>query len=637
MTLASLPGFLRNLFRRDGIATVGKIFRYAVSPDAWHWLFDNLRYKRWVKAARLVDEDWYRREYPEVAEKGLDPVQDFLTPPHVRLRMPNPDFVPLEYEALHYDVKQCGVPPAVHFARDGRREGRGVSMLEHSDRPFPDGAVELRREFAPKAPVHRRTAVFASYSGDGRIKESVLFYLCGLREVVDSIVFVANNPVFLDEVEKLDGLVRLAVFRHHGCYDFGSYKIGWSEAKELGLLDPDVCDELVVCNDSCYGPVFPFSESFAEMERRNRAAKSRDRFDFWGMASMKLYEKDAIQSYFYVFLKSVLESGALDRWFCRMEECRDRGRVVFFCESAFTAFLAAEGHQWDSLVPELFHREKKATPTKFPLTLLRDFRMPLVKAKALQGDCLDPLQDTVDSIVSANPAMAGMLSSVRNAPGGNSPGSIVRSARMNHVGSLPGKAAAVREAQRMGRPVRIHLLASSVDAHPARDAVVRLASVTGLSVSVAAVPDLRIQAIPDRFSALRDVRAALLSRFSPESVIRNEIDDSGQWRDLTENADIVCYETAEDVSDFHYNPHWSVGRPFLPVLLFDRRTAGPYPLEKDFARQNYAYFWKIFFTDREEFDLYVRHSLRKGGNAVVIEGCDAAETLIRLLRTEPAE
>ena len=46
---------------------------------------------------------------------------------------------------------------------------------------------------------------------------------------------------------------------------------------------------------------------------------------------------------------------------------------------------------------------------------------------------------------------------------------------------------------------------------------------------------------------------------------------------------------------------------------------------------------RIRQIDNEALDLYARHSLRKGGNAVVVEGCDAAETLIRLLRTEPAE
>ena len=248
---------------------------------------------------------------PEVAEKGLDPVQDFLTPPHQWLRLPNPDFVPAEYAAANFDVKVCGLPWAVHYAKDGMREGRPTSLLDNIENPFPDGCVELRREYPTVPPRHRRTAVFASFLGDGRIKDTVLYYLKGLREVVDNIVFVANCPVFPDEVSKLDGLVRLAVFRNHGGYDFGSYKIGWSEARALGLLDPDVSDEIVVCNDSCYGPVFPFSRVFAEMERRRKAAERPS--DFWGMSLVRQYGRRMIPSYFYVFGPAILEGSELDR------------------------------------------------------------------------------------------------------------------------------------------------------------------------------------------------------------------------------------------------------------------------------------------------------------------------------------
>ena len=623
----SLFLFLSSLFRRDGLATIGKLFRYAFSPRAWRWLLAGIRNKRLLKSSGLFDEAWYRREYPDVVEKGIDPVQDYLTPPHPWLRLPNPDFVPREYAAMNFDVKACGIPWAVHYAKDGMREGRPVSTLENYEKPFPVGAVELRRAFAAAPVVHRRTAVFASFSGDGRIKESVLFYLRGLREVTDNIVFIANNPIFPDEVEKLDGLVRLAVFHHHGCYDFGSYKSGWNEAKAIGLLEPDICDELVVCNDSCYGPVFPFSETFAEMDRRNCEAKPGERFDFWGMASMCIYGKHAIQSFFYVFRKSVLESGTLDHWFEKMQLFRDRGRIVFFCESALTAFLTGGGHRWDSLVPESFHSEKKATPTKYPLILLRDFRMPLVKVKALKGDCLDDLQETLDYIASENPAMAAFLSERRKSAGGNADGAVVQTASATHVDSLETKVSAIRKAYADGRPVRVVFLVSSIDPHPARDIVARLASTPGFSVSVSAVPDLRIQQIPDRFSVLRDMRAALLSRFPAESVVRAEPDASGEWNDLAANADLVCYETAENISDFRYNPHYAIGRNFLPVLFFDHRSAGPYPLEKEFARQNYAYFWKIFFTDRDSFDLYARHSLRKGANAVLSEGGNVAAAI----------
>ena len=634
-----LFSFLSSLFRRDGLATVGKLFRYALSPKAWRWLLSGICHKRDLKAAGLVDEAWYRREYPDVAESGIDPVQDFLTPPHPWLRLPNPDFVPREYAAVNFDVKASGLPWAVHYARDGMREGRSVSTLENYERPFPREAAELRREVAAAPVVHRRTAVFASFSGDGRLKETVLHYLRGLREVVDNVVFVANNPVLPDEAAKLDGLVRLAVFRNHGCYDFGSYKIGWNEAKALGLLDPDVCDELVVCNDSCYGPVFPFSETFAEMDRRNREAKPEDRFDFWGMTAHELFRRPHVQSYFYVFGKAVLEARTLDRFFDKMDEFRERGQVVFFCETALSAALTASGHRFAALVPEEFSKEHGSPPIKFPVTLLSSWRMPLLKAKTLRGESKESLVEAVRLVRAANPELAALLPEPPSATSFDdvapkSPCDAVRAVRERHPAALEETLAWLRTA---ARPVRMLFLTRSSDPFPGGAVLEALRGRPDVRLSVAAVPDFRIPSPADCFATLRDVRSALLSRFGESMVLRAMPDAAGVWTDLTVGADMVCYETAEGASDFRYNPHYALGRHFLPVLLFDRRTAGPYPLEKEFARQNYAYFWKIFFTDREAFDLYARHSLRKGGNAVVVEAGGAAEGLVRMLRTEPAE
>ena len=54
------------------------------------------------------------------------------------------------------------------------REGRSVSTLKNFEKPFPPGAIELRRELPAAPVVHRRSAIFASFSGDGRIKDTVL-------------------------------------------------------------------------------------------------------------------------------------------------------------------------------------------------------------------------------------------------------------------------------------------------------------------------------------------------------------------------------------------------------------------------------------------------------------------------------
>ena len=623
--------FFHSLFRRDGLATIGKCFRYAFSVNAWRWLFSGIRNRRILKASGLVDEEWYRREYPDVGEKGIDPIQDFLTPPHPRTRLPNPDFVPREYEAVNLDVKVSGFIPPLHYAYNGIRENRSVSTLENYEKPFPAGAVEIRREFPAASSVHRRTAIFASFSGDGRIKDTVLYYLRGLREVVDNIVFVANSPVFPDEIAKLQSLVRLAVFRHHGCYDFGSYKIGWNEAKGLGLLEPSVCDELVVCNDSCYGPVFPFPESFAEMARRNQMAKPEDRFDFWGMSVVCQYGRRMIPSYFYVFGPAILEGSELDRWFDQMEPCRNRGQVVIRCESMLTRYLVNCGYACGGIVPESFQTKHKATPIKFPLTTMRDYRDPLVKIKALKGDSLENLDDVDSFIRQENPELAAILpqfSRDRSRSGMDIP----RMARANHHKSLHETETLLRRKVAAGETVDIVILSLSGNESWIRPVSAALQDVQRFSVVAAVIPDNRFPTKSDCLTGLRAARARLADMLPQARTIAARTDSDDEWCDLLPSPGIVFYPSASDWSDFRYNPHYAVGRSVLPVLVFDRKSAPLHPLEKEFARQNYAYFWKVVFFDREAFDLYVKSSLRKGENAVFAE--DAATVLQTL--SDPA-
>ena len=611
--MTRLFGFLASLFRRDGAATILKIFRYAFSPKAWHWLLDNLHKRRILKASGLVDEDWYRREYPDVAEKGIDPVQDFLTPPHPWMRLPNPDFVPGEYEVVNLDVKASRMQPGVHYASNGIRESRPVSMLENFEKPFPSGAVELRREFPSAEVRHRRTAIFASFTDDGRIKETVLFYLRGLKKVVDNIVFIANCPVFHDEVEKLDGLVRLAVFRHHGCYDFGSYRIGWNEALSLGLLDPGVCDELVICNDSCYGPVFPFQVVFDEMARRK---KDGILADFWGMSVVNQYGRRMIPSYFYVFGTAVLEGSELGLWFDRMEPCHHRGQVILRCESMLTEYLIANGYACDGLVPESFQKKHQASPIKFPLSTMRDYHDPLVKIKALKGDSIEDLEEVGSFIRKENPELAAILPQFsRKKP--LSGLEVPAAARNNHAASLRETEGRLRNLSASGKPIETVLLSLSGDEDWIRSMGTELPHSDSLSVTIAAIPDMRLPGKSEILVRLRAVRERLSAMLPEARSVSVRTDADGEWLDLLPKTGIVVYASASDWSDFRYNPHFAIGRDILPVLFFERRAAGPYPLEKEFARQNYAYFWKVFFTDSEAFDLYKVHSIRKGENAVL--------------------
>ena len=357
-----------------------------------------------IRRSPLFDRDWYRREHPELARSGLEPALHYLLDEVPDGRRSSPDFSGDEYLELNPEVRASGVNPLVHYELYGRFIGCPATRL---DTPppvpvFPEGARDAELDFADAPCVRGRTAVFATFSPDGRIAERDLFYLRGLREVCDNVVFSSNSPLLPGEENKLRGLASAAVCRYHGGYDFGSYRIGLRVARERGWLAPERCRELVFANSSCYAPVRPFSGMFRAMERR--------RADFWGVTfNTQRSGAPHLQSFFLVFRRTVLEAGALDGFFDERPARATRNEAIDLFEIRLTAFLRERGFVPDAFVRPLLPRLHEFNPTTRPLDLIRRYKVPLVKVKALRKETSQPPEKILELVRRLNPGLAAIM------------------------------------------------------------------------------------------------------------------------------------------------------------------------------------------------------------------------------------
>ena len=607
---------LVRLLRRDGFSFFGKCARYALSRDAWLWLLRGGRNRpvpvstrgrcdgSVVRASEWFDADWYLQNNPDVRQANVDPAAHYLHHGRESLRNPGPDFIGDEYLAINQDVRDAGANPLVHFECHGRNEHRPISFLQTRSDAYPEGAVEVEREFSAAPRRHRRTVVFASHSGASRIPDSTLLYLRGLKEVADDIVFIASNPVLPDEIGKLDGLVRFAIFRDHRGYDFFSYRLGWELARDCGLLDSAATDELILANDSCYAPVHPFPECFAKMAAR--------RCDFWGMtANTSFVGKEHVQSFFFVFRRPVLDDGSLGRFLEGVERVSERWEVIRRYEAGLTSSLVAAGHAWDTLVPRSFAAETGTTPTKRPLALMSEFGMPLLKASAMKGDMKDDRDEVLAFVRARNPELAATIPTTATPLDYG----LLRRLREEHPRSFADKIAVIRR-ERIEKelPVRAIFLVSSASMFPARPLLDAMLRDPGFDARILVIPDLRWRD-RDPETAHHACRAELAS-YPADRFLEAKPDESGIWPDSIGDfgADIVCYPSPYDLSCFRYNPHWAIGRNFLPIYIsysFSTSIHGYNVL----GRQNYAYFWKVFTECDATTKEYAEHSILKGANA----------------------
>ena len=215
----------------------------------------------------------------------------------------------------------------------------------------------------------KRGVVFAAYNKNWRIPDYVVRYLQELKKTESDIVFISDNPVLPSEVKKIKNLVLYARFEKHGEYDFGSYKRGLNYLLDHHLLKDN--SELILCNDSAYGPFFPLSDIFHKMNQRN--------IDFWGMSFNKKFQYH-LQSYFLYFRNSKLIQNDLRDFLNKVHREEKKDNVIQNYEVALTEYLNQKGYREDSFIPkDVPFADMDDIILSLPIQLIDKYRFPFLK------------------------------------------------------------------------------------------------------------------------------------------------------------------------------------------------------------------------------------------------------------------
>lgn len=219
----------------------------------------------------------------------------------------------------------------------------------------------------------KRLALFSFYNKSGRVNSFVFYYLEALSKIAET-VFIVNGSLLPQSRAKLESKGYEIYQRDNKGFDFGAWK-DFLLSKESSFFRQ--YDELILCNSSCYGPVYPFSGLFDEMDGRE--------CDFWG-----LYRhpgiKDGrhslpphIQSYFLVFRKRMFHAPCLREYFSALDSAKTWDDAVRQ-EVAFTGYFEERGFASSSYLGPVFP-DYIENPTIFmPVELLRQ-KFPFIKRK----------------------------------------------------------------------------------------------------------------------------------------------------------------------------------------------------------------------------------------------------------------
>ena len=183
--------------------------------------------------------------------------------------------------------------------------------------------------------MHRRACVFAHYDKDDIVDEYVYYYLNELLSVVTKLVFVTVSDIEQKDIDRLEKLNIDVIKRENIGYDFYSYKVG------IESLDLELYDELVICNDSVFGPLYSLTNLFDEMNSK--------KCDFWGITGSRQYARH-LQSYFICYRRNVLYSEFFKGFWENLIVIEDKKKLIEKYEVGLSQLLYKQEFQSESFI-----------------------------------------------------------------------------------------------------------------------------------------------------------------------------------------------------------------------------------------------------------------------------------------------
>lgn len=231
----------------------------------------------------------------------------------------------------------------------------------------------------------KRISFFVFYEKNGFVSEYVKYYIKNLKKISEKIFIIVNGSILPNGKKTLEDNGAEVIIRKNEGLDFGAWKDG---LLKYGLENIKKFDELILCNCTCYGPIFSLQDVFYKMERRN--------CDFWGITKHAKTEnllipnikesaiQEHIQTYFLVINKNVINSECFVSWWTNLKVTNNYLEEVAYHENVFTQYLFKHGFKYSTYVncEKYFKRDPNFNIVySFAYDLIKFEHCPFVKRK----------------------------------------------------------------------------------------------------------------------------------------------------------------------------------------------------------------------------------------------------------------
>lgn len=234
-----------------------------------------------------------------------------------------------------------------------------------------------------------RMSILQICTNGRRISDYIFFLADSLIELSSNFVLVSNGVLSREDKIKLQER-RIDFFeRPDDGFDSGAFKDVLENYVTWDVLVS--YDELVLVNDSCYGPIYPLEEMFTKMDFEKKD------LDYWSITEQKAFKKSPyweeevpyhVQPYFIVIRKKMLCSQAFKNFWRELQIPKNYLDAVNNYELKFANYFINEGFKGGAYVDctEFCTTKDERQAYIFFNTyrLVSKYRCPMVKRKAFR-------------------------------------------------------------------------------------------------------------------------------------------------------------------------------------------------------------------------------------------------------------
>lgn len=242
----------------------------------------------------------------------------------------------------------------------------------------------------------KRLLIYFFYDKDGIVDRYVDYMLEDITKHVDKLVVVCNGKLCDAGKQVFEKYTKDVIVRENTGFDVWAYK---TALEYVGMNNLSNYGEIIMMNFTIMGPLYPFSEMFEAMDKKD--------LDFWGITLFHGVSFDPfnkikygylpthIQSHFIAVRSNMLSSKEFKNYWSNMPMITSYEEAIGYHEAIFTKTFADYGYKWGAYIDTRDESDRCYCPIIMcPKSLVKDRRCPIFKRRSFFHDYRDMLEYT---------------------------------------------------------------------------------------------------------------------------------------------------------------------------------------------------------------------------------------------------